>query len=522
MAVKKGRVHQKGLSFVSNSIFLTVVLLLFQIALWAGFYQLVTQTLDDFPAMVVRIVVAVLKVSMIGYIILRCPHNAYQISWLILLVIAPGFALMMYVIIRLVPGTAHLTKQVYDRKINTDLHLVDSEMARRDLAMMDRRYVGLFQYLAADGRYPSYYADDLTYYDNGGAALEAMFADLDQAKSFIFMEYFIVSEGQILDYLLEILKKKIDEGVEVRLMYDGLCGLRLPSGFAERCNDLGIMCCAFSPIRPVISSYQNNRDHRKITVIDGKIAYTGGFNLADEYANLIDRFGHWKDAGVRITGHGVQSLTGMFLQMWGVAADWQTDAYARYMKIDALPVPSKSIIAPYADAPENHRDTAADVYCQILDLAEDYVHIMTPYLILDERLRKSLEFAAERGIDVTLLLPHIPDKKIVFLIARSYYPELLASGIKIYEYTPGFVHSKVFVSDDCVATVGSVNLDFRSLFLHFENSVLAYDKSFARRVEADFDQTLEESERIYLKTYSAFPWYKRAFGRLMRVFGPLM
>lgn len=472
--------------------------------------------------MLFQLVVVALTLSMISYVVLRCPHNSYQIAWLILLALVPTLALMMYVILRVVPGTSHLTAQVYERKLGTDLHLVDSEMARRDLAVMDNRYVGLFRYLSSACKFPTYYAPEVDYYPLGDNALEAMFEDLEKAEKFIFMEYFIVSEGEIMERLLDILKRKVDQGVEVRFMFDGFCTIKLPRDFKERIENLGIQCAVFSPLRPIISSYQNNRDHRKITVIDGKVAYTGGYNLADEYANLIVRFGHWKDAGIRITGNGVQSLTAMFLQVWGVATGMPTDAYARYMQVDENPGYDGAIVAPYADAPENDRDTASDVYCQILDLAEDYVHIMTPYLILDERLRRSLEFASERGVDVKVFLPHIPDKKIVFMIARSYYPELLKAGIKIYEYTPGFLHSKVFVSDDCISSVGTINLDFRSLFLHFENSVLVYDENVARSVEKDFEDTIAKSERIYLKTYCSFPWYKRAFGRLMRVFGPLM
>lgn len=520
--MSSGRIRRKSLFLVSNSFFITAVLIIIQLLVWGGVYYIINNQFASNYAVLFQAVVLALTVSMISYVVLRCPHNSYQIAWLILLALAPTFALIMYVVLRVVPGTSHLTAQIYERKLATDLHLVDSEMARKDLAMMDNRYVGLFRYLSSACKYPTYYAPEVDYYDSGDEALEAMFSDLEKAEKFIFMEYFIVSEGQIIERLLDILKRKVAEGVEVRFMYDGFCTIKLPRDFQNRIEEMGIQCAVFSPLRPIISSYQNNRDHRKITVIDGKVAYTGGYNLADEYANLIVRFGHWKDAGLRITGNGVQSLTAMFLQAWGVATGSHTDAYGHYMKVEDIRNYDGAIISPYADAPENARDTASDVYCQILDLAEDYVHIMTPYLILDERLRRSLEFASERGVDVKIFLPHIPDKKIVFMIARSYYPELLKAGIKIYEYTPGFLHSKVFVSDDCISSVGTINLDYRSLFLHFENSVLIYDENVARSVEADFEKTMAISERIYLKTYCAFPWYKRAFGRLARVFGPLM
>ena len=518
----KGNIRQKSLFLVFNSFFLTAVLILIQIVAWIWFYEIIDNYSESNYAVFFQILVITLTLSMIGYIILKCPHNSYQIAWLILLALVPTFALIMYVVLRMIPGTAHLAAQISERKFATDLYLENNEQVKVELGKRDKRYVGLFEYLKKKCHYPTYYTDDITYYPTGEQALEAMFVDLEGAKSFIFMEYFIVSEGAIIDRLFEILKRKVEEGVEVRFMYDGFCTLKLPRNFLGRCQALGIQCAVFSPLRPILSSYQNNRDHRKITVIDGEIGYTGGYNLADEYANLITRFGYWKDAGLRITGNGVQSLTGMFLQAWDIANGWHTDAYGRYMKVESPVAEGGAIISPYADAPENDRDTASDVYCQILDLAEDYVHIMTPYLILDERMRRSLEFAAERGVDVTILLPHIPDKKIIFMIARGYYPELIKAGIKIYEYTPGFLHSKLFVSDGCIASVGTINLDYRSLFLHFENSVLVYDEETADFIEADFNATLAQSERMYLKTYSKFPWYKRAFGRLMRVFGPLM
>lgn len=522
MEKKKEKLRQTGLTAVNNSFFLTAVLLIVQMVGWGALYFFLANHVEKQLAWVFQVILVVLIVLMITYILLRCPHNSYQIAWLTLLALVPALALIMYVVIRLVPGTAHLSAQMHEKELLTDLHLSDNEHARQDLSMMNNKYVGLFRYLALTGHYPTYYGAERTYYATGEEALEALFEDLEKAEKFIFMEYFIVHEGRIMDRILDVLSRKVEEGVEVRFMYDGFCALNLPKHYDRTIREMGIRCCVFSPIRPILSSYQNNRDHRKIAVIDGKVGYTGGFNLADEYANLIERFGYWKDAGLRITGAGVQSLTATFMQAWDVAAGWHSDAYGQYMHVDAFQAPSSSIIAPYADAPENRQDTASNVYCQILDLAEDYVHIMTPYLILDERMRKSLEFAAERGIDVKLILPHIPDKKIVFMIARSYYPELLKAGIKIYEFTPGFLHSKMFVSDDCVSTVGSVNLDFRSLFLHFENGVLLYDKDIAFAAEKDFQETIEKSQRIYLKTYSEFPLYKRAFGRLMRVFGPLM
>ncbi len=514
--------RKRGMYYLSNSFFLTAVLLLLQVFVWGGLYFITGLHFDHVTGLIIEGILLLVNLSMIGYVILWCPTNAYQISWLILLVLAPALALVMYVILRLVPGTAHLTAKINERALSTNLHLTELEGPFQDLSMMNNKYVGVFRYLENACRFPAYYGKDTTYYDTGEDAIDGLCEALEEAEDFIFMEYFIVSEGQVMDRVLDILERKSREGVEVRFLYDGLCALKLPKNYHKEIQARGINCHVFSPIKPLLSSYQNSRDHRKIAVIDGKVGFTGGFNLADEYANLIVRFGHWKDAGIRITGSGVQSLTAMFLQVWSVVTGTVSDEYARYMEVREDVEPSGTILAPYADAPENDKDTASDVYCQILDLAEDYVHIMTPYLIVDERMRKSLELAAQRGVDVKLLLPRIPDKKIAFMVARSFYPDLLRAGVKIYEYTPGFVHSKIFVSDDCISTVGTVNLDFRSLFLHFENSILVYDREVALDIERDFDETIQKSERIYYKTYCSFKWYERAAGRIMRVFGPLM
>lgn len=514
-------VRQQFLQVASNSIFISSILLLLQVVFWALFYYFITQKLHGMSFGVVRFALLVLAASFIIYVVMRCTNPSYQIAWLILLSVAPVMAFIMYLVVRLIPGTAHLAAKVLEKEQLTSLHLVNDEIEQHDALLYNSKYKGLFQYLSSHCHFPTYYTRAVTYYAQGEEVLEAMLEDIAQAESFIFMEYFILDRGALWDRLFPLLQKKVTEGVEVRLMYDGLCDVKLPKNFHEYVNETGIQCRVFSPLRPILSSYQNNRDHRKMTIIDGKIAYTGGVNLADEYANIKQRFGHWKDCGIRFTGNAVQSMTAMFLQMWGLG-QLHTDAYCHYMAIDEGEKSAYRYIAPYSDAPENNHDTAENVYCQILDLAESYVHIMSPYLILDERTKKSLCFAAQRGVDVKLLLPHIPDKKIVFYVARSNYIELMRAGVKIYEYTPGFMHAKVFVSDDIISTVGSVNLDFRSLFLHFENGVLLYDVETATTIEEDFQETLKMSECMTIAKYQKLPLWQRTFGHLAKIFGPLM
>ena len=316
------------------------------------------------------------------------------------------------------------------------------------------------------------------------------------------------------------------EGVEVRVMYDGMCCLMLlPYHYPRVLEKKGIRCKMFSPVRPTLSTYQNNRDHRKIVVIDGHTAFTGGVNLADEYINRKVRFGHWKDTAIMLKGDAVQSFTMMFLQMWNVT-ERQPEDYGKYAVPKdyehPLAADYSGFILPYGDSPMDREQVGERVYLDILNQARNYVHIMTPYLILDDEMVNALSYAAKRGIDVKLIMPHIPDKKYAYMLARTFYPELTRAGVKIYEYTPGFVHAKVFVSDDEKAVVGTINLDFRSLYLHFECAAYIYRNSVVYDVEHDFEETLKKCSLITMEDCKNYSWMGKKLGRLMRLIAPLM
>ena len=314
-------------------------------------------------------------------------------------------------------------------------------------------------------------------------------------------------------------------GVEVRVLYDATCTFyRLPYGYPKRMEALGIHCKMFAPLRPLVSTYYNNRDHRKIAVIDGRIGFTGGVNLADEYANLVRVYGVWKDTAVRLEGEAVRSLTLMFLQMWGMdEREPDTDSYGRYLRVPQRPLPEASgYVLPYADSPLDDERVGECVYLDILNHAERYVRIMTPYLILDETMVMALTFAAKRGVDVELILPHVPDKKFAFALAKGHYRELLDAGVKIYEYTPGFVHAKVFVSDDRKAVVGTINLDYRSLYLHFEDAVYLYDCPCIKDIVADYDATRAQSQVVTHGDLARIPLHTRIAAALLKLVAPLM
>ena len=318
---------------------------------------------------------------------------------------------------------------------------------------------------------------------------------------------------------MDVLERKARQGVEVRVMYDGTCAVaKVPYQYPRQLEKLGIQCKMYAPLRLFMSTHYNNRDHRKILVVDGRTAFTGGINLADEYINRTARFGHWKDTGVMISGEAVRGFTMMFLQMWEVS-DWREQDYRRYLEASG-PVEAEGFVLPYGDSPFDGENVSEMVYMDVLDRASEYVHITTPYLILDHEMMTALTYAAKRGVEVTIITPAIPDKKAVFAVTQSYYWELIEAGVNIYEYTPGFIHAKMFVSDGATAVVGSINLDYRSLYHHFECAALLYRSSAVAEVERDFQTTLARCRPITLE--ENWKPMRRLLGWVLRPLAPLL
>lgn len=448
----------------------------------------------------------------------------YKLAWIIPVVSIPVFGTLTYLFIRFQPGPVMMRKNL--EQINKSMipYLTQDEEIRKNIEKEDKDAFNTARYLNATLNYPVYGNTATEYFPVGEKMFRKMLLELEKAEKFIFMEYFIIEDGIMWDAVLEILKNKVKQGVEVRVMYDGTCCFKLlPYSYPEQLKQLGIQAKIFSPIVPILSIHQNNRDHRKILVIDGKIAFTGGINLSDEYINEVERFGHWKDTAVMIKGEAVKSFTCMFLQMWnlGSKSPDKAETYGNYI----LDVPYKKqdgYVIPYGDSPVDKENTGEQVYLDILCQAKDYVHIMTPYLIIDNEMMTALKAAAKRGVDIKIIMPHIPDKKYAFNLARSYYVELINAGVKIYEYTPGFVHSKLFISDDVKAVVGSINLDYRSLFLHFECAVYMYRTECIPDIRKDYDETLEKSRLVTKEYYYGIPVGKRIAGRILRLIAPLM
>ena len=377
----------------------------------------------------------------------------------------------------------------------------------------------LCRYVNRSGCFPIYKNTSTTFFPSGEAKFEAMLEELKKAEKFIFLEYFIITEGFMWGSILKILADKAAQGVDVRVMYDGMCEIStLTADYPKRLAKLGIKCKPFSAIHPFLSSHYNYRDHRKILVIDGKVAFNGGVNLADEYINKEERFGHWKDTAVMVKGQAVESFTLMFLQMWNLT---EQEVKWDECKVEAS-AESDGYVMPYCDCPLDGERVGESVYMDILYRAKHYVHIMTPYLILDNELETALKYAAQRGVDVKIILPGIPDKKIAYSLAKSHYSQLVKYGVKIYEYDPGFVHAKIFVSDSEKAVVGTINLDYRSLYHHFECATYMYRTSCVSEIEADYQETLKKCSAVTNESIKNEKIFYKVFGAIVKILAPLM
>ena len=366
-----------------------------------------------------------------------------------------------------------------------------------------------------------------TYYPWGEKAFPVMVEKLKKAKHYIFMEYFIIDPGKFWDTILEVLLQKVKEGVEVRLIYDDLgCLSTLPDDYDKYLNSQGIKCYRYSPLKPIVDIRMNNRDHRKIMVIDGHTGFTGGINIADEYINEIERFGKWKDNAIMLEGDGVFGLTNLFLSTWVRITNEETPDFKEYLPakyaLEVEPVRAKGYVSVYGSIPYTYETVGLNIYEMLCYTAKKTLDISTPYLILNKEMENAICNAAKSGVRVRLLTPHVPDKKTVFELTRANYRMLLRSGVEIYEYTPGFVHAKMFVVDGRIATVGTINLDYRSLFLHSENGCLLYETDSIKDIQKDFDETFKVSEKFYLEKYNATPRMKKLFRKVLQIFAPLM
>ena len=454
----------------------------------------------------------------------RRENPCFKMSWLVLIILFPILGAALYVYVQNQIGSKVVSWRLKQFKQENEPMLKQREDILERLKQEDLHLAGLANYVHSASGHPVYQHTKAEYFPIGEEKFRQLLLELNNAKSFIFMEYFIIREGVMWASILEVLKQKVKEGVEVRVMYDGLCTFtNVPAGYYKELRKMGIHCKVFGTIKPLLSTVQNNRDHRKIAVIDGRVAFTGGVNLADEYINEYNRFGHWKDTAIMLTGEVVQSFTIMFLDSWNIDSI-KKENYEPYLQPSRTcqQIENDGFLIPYGDNPFDEYYVAKHIYLDILASANDYVHIMTPYLILDNETIEALCYAAGRGVDVKIILPHVPDKKYAFWLAKSYYQELLLGGVHIYEYIPGFVHAKGVVADDKIAVCGSSNFDFRSFYLHYECGVVLYKSSEVSSMEEDMNRTLARCKEVLLEDYKKEKWYVKLLGPLLRLLAPLM
>lgn len=442
-------------------------------------------------------------------------NPSYKIAWILVIMAFPIFGVMFFIFFGNRRSANRIRRKM--RAYVDEERQVLTQNKEHGLPCSIKRQT---EYLLKHG-FPAYENTRTTYFSCGEKKFDAMLEELEKAESFIYLEYFIIGKGKMWNSILEILVRKAKAGVDVRLIYDDIgCLLTLPGGYDKTLERLGIKCRVFNKFKPVISTRMNNRDHRKILVIDGKIAFTGGINLADEYINEYEKHGHWKDTAVMLKGSGAESFSVMFLTMWNYLSEADPREYPRFTLNERSS--ENGFVVPFTDSPLDDEPIGENVYLNIINDAQDYVYITSPYLVIDNEMQNALTLAAKSGVDVRIITPHIPDKWFVHAVTRAHYRKLTSLGVKIYEYLPGFIHSKTFVSDDTTAVVGTINLDYRSFYLHFECAALLYKTDCIADMKADFLKTLDECEEVTYDDCLSVNIFVRALRMILKLFSPLM
>lgn len=474
-----------------------------------------------FPNWLSVIIMVLLYISTILAIVNRNMPPESKVTWLLIAVV-PVFGSLLYLMF----GERRLSKKEMKQLENMEsmeFREDNSRELRLKLKEENKAVYGMVKsLLSMDHNADLYNGTSSTFFPLGDQMFKQLLEDLRSAKKFIFMEFYIIDEGLMWDSILEILIEKVKEGVEVKLLYDDIgCMATLAGNYTKRLRKLGIDAHKFNKVIPRLTVAYNNRDHRKILVIDGQIGYTGGINLADEYINQIERFGHWKDSAVRIEGRAVKALTRLFLMTWYINQGEIEDFDKYHMENRA--VDGEGLYIPFGSGPKPiyKSQVGKAVYQNMINQATDYVYITTPYLIIDYDLTEDIRNVALRGVDVRIVTPFIPDKKLIQIVTRGAYPDLMEAGVKIYEYLPGFVHSKQVLVDDEIAVVGTINFDYRSLVHHYENAIWMYETPEIPKIRADFDNIFAVSREIKLETFRV-AWYQHLVKEIMQLFAPML
>ena len=508
---------KKHLNLLGHRVFLVPLLMIIQIVI---LFIMVIEFYSYF--IFFYIICSIFSFMMVIHIVNSKANPGYKIAWIIPIMGFPIFGLLLYLLF----GGNQLTKRQKEKMKN--IYFKQKKYKdNHNIVINELRYENISAYNQA--KYIENYSltnickhTKTTYLSDGKIYFQKLLEAINNAKKYIFLEYFIIGEGKMWNTILDILKQKVEEGIEVRLIYDDFgCIMTLPNHYDKTLENFGIKTAVFNRFVPNLKSKFNNRDHRKIAVIDGHIAFTGGINLADEYINEKVRFGHWKDNGIMLEGEAVWNFTVMFLSMWDYIKE-ENEEYEKYRSNYEYETSSDGYVIPYSDSPWDSEAVGESIYLNLINKANRYIYITTPYLVIDNEMITALTLAAKRGVDVRIITPGIPDKKIVNEVTKAYYEILLQNGVKIYEYTKGFIHEKTFVVDDEYATIGTVNLDYRSLYLHFECGVWLYDCSSIYTVKKDLTLTLKECREIKLKNLGKLTWINSFKRQILRAFAPLM
>lgn len=451
-------------------------------------------------------------------------NPSYKIAWVIIILGVPMIGGVMYLLF----GNKKIPKSLQSSAVKITSQTIplfqQDESVIKEIEALDKDVYKQVNYIWNNAYYPVYKHNETQYFPTGEASFAMMLKELEKASRFIFLEYFIVSTGYMLNAVLAILKRKAAEGVQVRILYDDFGSMTsLPENFAKNMAKLNIEVHAFNKLRPILAIQMNNRDHRKICVIDGILGFVGGFNLADEYINRKVRFGHWKDSAIMIRGDAVFSLTIMFLQFFNYESSIN-DNYLdyRYNDEDLLDIQGEGYVQPFSDSPTDEEATGYSTHINMITQAHDYLYIYTPYLIIDDAMINALCLAAKDGVDIRIVTPHIPDKWYVHMVTRSNYQILIENGVKIYEYTKGFIHSKMMISDDELAIIGTTNMDFRSYYLHHECGVFLYKTRSVLKMKEDYLETLKECQQITYQQCLEVGFFTRVVQSFLNLFGPML
>ena len=512
--VLKQKVKKSFFQFLFSRLTISAILILIQVAMLVSALVLIRGR-----SIYVYRFFQVVSILLIIWLVRKPDNPAYKIAWIIVILLLSPFGSIFYLLWGNTPFNRSRLVKIQPIDITRIEQATPS--ATREVCTRLPRHRRNCQYLHAIAEMPAWKNTATEFFPVGEYMFDSMLIELKKAKRFIFLEYFIIERGHMWNSILDILQEKAAAGLDVRVMYDDVgCVSTLPLDYAKQLQGMGIRAVRFNRFVPMMNTYLNYRDHRKICVIDGNIGYTGGLNLADEYINRRERFGHWKDTGVKLTGSGVANLTALFLQLWDFSVGNITENIQDYLP--TVQAPSDGYVQAFADSPLDSFNVSETVFMNIIAGATSSVYITSPYLTLDNEMITALCTAARSGIDVRIVTPGIPDKKTVYAVTRSYYAQLIRAGVRIYEYTPGFLHAKMIVADNDVAVVGTINMDFRSFYLHFECGTVFYRSSIVDKVRADILDTIDKSQEIDEQWLASYPWIKSIGASLLSLFAPLM